>query len=169
MPAKQKRTSTSSLPPPAIASDRLLFYAILDKSVGYTSGHGLQYVDGEDIGKVPFLAICQSRVPSEVLLNFCEKGWNSVAVSVHDSPENAKRRAERIYPGSSSCWMEARVSDAEVERYLDKMYKDFRCSFCGKRGDLVGQMFAGNSDAQICNECVEEFHAGLGNGSTQSD
>ena len=71
MPANRKRTA-ASLPPPAIASDRVLYYAILDKSVGYTSGHGLQYVDGNDIGKVPFLAICRSRVPNEVLLNFCE-------------------------------------------------------------------------------------------------
>lgn len=168
MPAKRKR-SAASLPPPAIASDRILYYAILDKSVGYTSGHGLQYVDGNDIERVPFLAICQSRVPSEVLLNFCEKGWNSIAVSVHDSPANAKRRAERIYPGSSACWVETKFSDEDVERYLDKMYKNFRCSFCGKRGDLVAQMFAGNSNAQICDECVAEFHAGLGNSTAPSD
>lgn len=168
MPAKRKRTS-ASLPPPAIASDRILFYAILDKSVGYTRGHGLQFVDGQDVGKVPFLAICQSRVPSEVLLNFCEKGWNSVAVSVHDSPANAQRRAERIYPGCSACWVETKFSDEDVERYLDKMYKDFRCSFCGKRGDLVAQMFAGNGDAQICDECVAEFHAGLGTATAPSD
>jgi hypothetical protein len=168
LPDKRKRPP-SSAPPPAIASGRLLHYAILSKSVGYTLGHGLQFVDGQDIGKVPFLAISESRGPSEVLLNFCEKDWTPIAVSVHDSPANAKRRAERIYPGSSNCWVEAKVSEAEVERYLDKMYKNFRCSFCGKRGDLVSQMFAGNDDAQICNECVEEFHAGLGNAQLQTD
>jgi hypothetical protein len=169
LPGKRKQASASALPPPAIASDRLLFYAILDKLVGFTSGHGLQFVDGEDIGKVPFLAICQARSPAEVLLHFCEKGWNSIAVSVHDSAANAKRRAEKIYPGSEACWMEAKVSDVEVENYLDRVYKDFRCSFCGKRGDLVAQMFAGNDDAQICNECVDEFHSGLGTNYTPSD
>ena len=65
--------------------------------------------------------------------------------------------------------MEAKVSDEDVECYLDKMYKDFRCSFCGKRGDLVAQMFAGNGNAQICDECVAEFHAGLGNSTAPSD
>jgi hypothetical protein len=168
VPAKRKRSS-ASLPPPAIASNRLLCYAILDKSVGFTRGHGLQFVDGEDIGKVPLLAICESRVPSEVLLNFCEQGWNSIAVSVHDSAANAKRRAERIYPGTAGRWVEARVSDAEVERHLDRVYKDFRCSFCGRRGDLVGQMFAGNGKAQICDQCVADFHTGLASLSPQTD
>jgi ClpX C4-type zinc finger len=166
--AKRKRTSIS-LPPPAIASGRLIHYAILDQSVGYTNGHGLQFVDGEDIGRVPCLAICVSRAPSEVLLSFCDKSWNSVAVSVHDSAANAKRRAEKIYPGSAAKWAEAKVSEAEVQRYLDKMYKDFRCSFCGKRGDLVGQMFASNGTAQICDECVAEFNAGLSNFPSQTD
>jgi hypothetical protein len=164
-----KKSKHFPSPPPVIASDRLLHYAILDNSVGYTAGHGLLFVDGEEIGKVPCLAICQSRNKSEVVLYFCEKDWNSIAVSVHDSVANAKRRAERIYPRSSALWKEAHISEQEVARHLDNLYKDFRCSFCGKRGDLVGQMFAGNGTAQICDECVAEFHAGLGNLPPQTD
>ncbi len=158
-----KKPKSPAPPPPAIASDRLLHYAILDGSVGFSSGHGLLFVDGEELGRVPLLAICQARNRSEVVLYFCEKGWNSIAVSVHDSVGSAKRKAERIYPGSSARWTEADVSEAEVSRYLDKLYKDFRCSFCGKRGDQAGQMFAGHGAAQICDECVAEFHAGLAN------
>jgi len=163
------KKSNPSSPPPAIASDRLLHYAILDKSVGFSAGHGLLFVDGEELGRVPYLAICQARNPSEVVLYFCEKGWNSVAVSVHDSVASAKRKAERIYPGSTTRWKEAHISEEAVARYLDNFYKDFRCSFCGKRGDQVGQMFEGNGEAQICDECVNEFYSGLGNTAPQSD
>jgi len=157
-----KTAKHSSLPPPAIASDRLLHYAVLDSSVGFNAGHGLLFVDGEEIEKVPCLAICQARNKPEVVLYYCESDWNSIAASVHDSVPGAKHRAERIYPHSSARWVETNTSEEEAEKYLDEFYKDFRCSFCGKRGDLVGQMFGGNGAAQICDECVAEFHAGLG-------
>jgi len=160
---------SSPKPPPAIGSDRLLHYAILDASVGYRSGHGLLFVEGKEIGKVPCLAICQSRNSNDVVLYYCEADWNSLAVSVHDSVTGAKRRAERIYPGSSARWVEVNVSEEEVALYLDDLYKDFRCSFCGKRGDLAGQMFGGNDTAQICDECVMEFYAGLGNPAPQKE
>lgn len=83
-------------------------------------------------------------------------------------PTPSAARSESI-PGSSECWEESNVSEEEVSQHLERVYKDFRCSFCGKRGDLVGQMFAGNGDVQICDECVAEFNAGLANPPTQSD
>jgi hypothetical protein len=51
-------------PPPKITLNggALLSYAVLDESVGYTVGHGLFFVDGKEIGKVPRLAICSDRV-----------------------------------------------------------------------------------------------------------
>jgi hypothetical protein len=152
-------------PPPAIGSDRLLHYAILDDSVSVASNHGLLFVDGQEIGKVPCLAICQSKHSSDVVLYYCERDWNSLAVSVHDSVANAKRRAEHIYPRSFQRWVEANISEQDAANYLDELYKDFRCSFCGKRGDLANQMFgAGNNGSvQICDECVSEFHTALGN------
>jgi hypothetical protein len=158
-----------SPPPPAIGSDRLLHYAILDASVRCESGHGLLYVDGQEIGKIPCLAICRSRNSSDVVLYYCESDWNSIAVSVHDSVPSAKRRADRIYPGSSTFWREANFSEEDAARYLDDLYKDFRCSFCSKRGDLAAQMFAGNGTAQICDECVAEFHSALSNSPPQTD
>jgi hypothetical protein len=156
-------------PPPAIGSDRVLHYAILDKSIACKKGHGLLFVDGQEIGKVPGLAICRSRNSSDVVLYYCDSNWNSVAVSVHDSSANAKRRANIIYPGSAARWVEAHVSEEQVNRYLDELYKDFRCSFCGKRGDLAEQMFTGSGSAQICNDCVEEFHAGMSSPSSHTD
>jgi ClpX C4-type zinc finger protein len=156
-------------PPPTIGADRVLHYAILGASAGYKSGHGLLFVDGEEIGKVPCLAICKSSGSPDVVLYYCEKDWNSLAVSAHDSAEGAKERAERIYPGSAALWVEAAFTEEDAERYLDDVYRDFRCSFCGKRGDLVGQMFAGNGTAQICDECVAEFHAGMSNAPPQTE
>jgi ClpX C4-type zinc finger len=165
VPGESKRPTP---PPPAIGSDRVLHYALLDKSVSCKKGHGLLFADGEEIAKVPGLAICQSRNSSDVVMYYCDADWNSVAVSVHDSPANAKRRAEIIYPGSAARWTEARTSEEQVNRYLDEMYKDFRCSFCGKRGDLVGHMFSGSGSAQICDQCVEEFHSGISGPSSHS-
>jgi hypothetical protein len=169
----RKSDPSSSLPPPpAIGSDRLLHYASLDDSVSVMPNHGLLFVDGQEIGKVPCLAICQSKHSSDVVLYYCERDWNSLAVSVHDSVANAKRRAERIYPRSFQRWVEANISEEDAANYLDELYKDFRCSFCGKRGDLANQMFGGdnNSSVQICDECVAEFHTALSNNpSGQSD
>jgi hypothetical protein len=46
---------TSAKPPRTITlnDSGLLCYAPLDESVGYTVGHGLFFVDGKEIGKVP--------------------------------------------------------------------------------------------------------------------
>jgi ATP adenylyltransferase len=97
---------TPSPPPRIITLDdsRMLEYALLNESVGFNSGHGLMFVDGKEIGRVPLLAICQSNNDAEFTLYYCDIDWNPIGVAPHRTVEDAKRKAESIYPGSNACW-----------------------------------------------------------------
>jgi hypothetical protein len=159
MPNHEEQSSTS--PPPVIDCLRVLHYAILDSSVGFLSGHGLFFVGRKEIDRVPCLAICQERDSPQVLLVYCERDWTSLGAASYESVADAKKRAERIYPGSLACWTEARVSEEEAERYLDELFADKRCSFCNNRADVVTQMFSGYGSSLICDKCIEEFHTRL--------
>ena len=58
-------------PPPVLSMARVLAYAIVDESIGFSGSQRL-YVDGELLGKVPRLALCQplSRNPTTDVLVF---------------------------------------------------------------------------------------------------
>ena len=60
----------SSTPPPVICvNDRVLLqYALLDDSVGFRQVHGLLFIEGKEIGRVPCLAICQDKDSEQVTL-----------------------------------------------------------------------------------------------------
>jgi hypothetical protein len=79
----------------------------------------------------------------------------------YDSVADAKKRADRMYPGSIGCWTEAHVTEEEANRYLDELFKGERCSFCNKRPDEVNQMFSGDGSTLICDKCVDEFNRKL--------
>ena len=106
-------------PPPIIClnDNILLHYAVLGDSVGYNTGHGLFFVGGKEIGRVPCLAICEDKDSRQVTLYYCNGDWSPIGIAVYDSVEAAKKRAERIYPGSSACWVEARFSEDDVTRF----------------------------------------------------
>jgi len=148
-----------SKPPPVLDCARVLEYAILNDSLSF-SGKTLLFVDGKELGRVPCLAICQNLNETEVLLFHCGSDWTVLGVGGYDSVSAAKNRAERIYPGVSSCWVQAHVSENEASKYLDEMWGDQRCSFCGKRPDEVGQIF-GRGSAYVCSNCISEFHEDL--------
>jgi len=80
---------------------------MLDETVGYTVGHGLFFVDGKEIGRVPCLVICQDKDSRLFTLYYCDSDWNLLGVATnYQSVDAAKHRAERIYPGSSERWVE---------------------------------------------------------------
>jgi len=87
----------------------------------------------------------------------CDGEWTVLGCSAHSSVEDAKARAERSYLGISACWVDANVSKEAAEAYLDELFGDDRCSFCGRRADLVEQMFS-NDEVHICSGCVDEYH-----------
>ena len=97
-------------PPPIITlnDSALLCYAVLDESVGYKVNHGLFFVDGKEIGKVPRLAICRDKDSGLFTLYYCDDNWSFLGVAAdYQSVEAAKNRAERIYPGSSTRWLDS--------------------------------------------------------------
>ena len=72
-------TTTSDTPPPVLHGARVLAYAVVDSSVQYTERQAL-YVDGELLGAVPRLAICQNIGVEDVMVLHCDGEWNVVAV-----------------------------------------------------------------------------------------
>ena len=151
-------------PPPVITgNDRvLLHYAILTDSVGFTSGHSLMYVGDKEIGRVPYLAICEDKDSLQFVLYFCNRDWGPIGVASYDSVETAKRRAERIYPGSANCWVGAHFSEADAKGYIEKRLSYMRCSFCGKTPDENQSVtFTGSGAARICSDCVRKLHSDL--------
>jgi hypothetical protein len=98
-------------PPRKITADdgAVICYAVLDESVGYVAGHGLFFVDGKEIAKVPCLAICRNK-SMLFSLYYCDSHWNPIGVATnYKSVDAAKHRAERIYPGLSKQWVESRI------------------------------------------------------------
>lgn len=112
-----------STPRPLICvNDRvLLHYAVLTDEVGFNAGHGLLFVGSKEIGPVPCLAICQDKESAKFTLYYCDTDWSPIGIGAsYESVEAAKRRAERIYPGSSSCWAEAHFIEEDATRYLEE-------------------------------------------------
>ncbi len=98
-----------NIPPQTITLDdaALICYAVLDDRVGYTVGHGLFFVDGKEIGRVPCLAICLDKESGLFTLYYCDEDWSLLGVATnYRTVDAAKNRAERIYPGSSTRWID---------------------------------------------------------------
>jgi hypothetical protein len=108
-------------PSPVISdNDRvLLCYAWLDDSVGYAEGHGLFFVGGKEIGRVPCLAVCEDKHSGKPTLYYCDENWKVLGVAAnYESVEAAKRRAELIYPGVTKRWVSSDFTDADTQRYF---------------------------------------------------
>lgn len=150
-------------PPPVVASSRVLEYAVLDDSVRY-SGSSSLFVDGKELGPVPRLAICQDEPGAGVLLMHCDDEWEMLGVAAYASVADAKKKAERIYPGVSKLWIDRKVTEEEAAIYLQREFEDeleiAKCSFCGRTAFDVERL-VGQGDARICNICIKEFHGRL--------
>ncbi len=143
---------TSIPPPPTLDCARVLEYVVLNDSVGF-SGRTLLFVDGIELGRVPCLAICDDKRIPGVLLFHCDEEWTVLGCAGYTTLTEARDRAERIYPGLSSLWVDAKVSAEQSERYLNEQFGDQRCSVCGKRADQVNQLDQ-RGEVLICNLCI---------------
>ena len=142
-------------PPPVLASARVLQYAILDGSVGF-SGKSRVFIESRELGRVPRLVIAEGLETGDVVLLYCDDDWSVLAAAGMRSPAHARGRAERTYPGVSRLWVDAGVSKAQALAYAEEESRDFKCSFCGRRPDQVRNLLA-QGEARICNLCVAEF------------
>lgn len=154
-----------SAPPPIICvNDRIVLeYAILDDSVGYNPDHRRLFIGDKPMWRLPCLAISQDKNSPQVMLYCCESDWSPIGIAGCNSIANAKRLAEKMYPGVSACWVAAAFTEEDRERFLEETNSDLRCSFCGKRDDerLFSETFVGKGEARICGNCVQEFYDDL--------
>ena len=143
-------------PPPALDQCRVLQYAILDASATY-SGHSDLYVGDKEVGPVPRLAICQEGKGDEVLLLHCDDSWESLGATAYSTIEEARAKAERIYPGVSKLWIDANVSEEQAAAYLDEYWSSHRCSFCGRDPRQFEKVIEKNN-VRICGSCVKDAY-----------
>jgi hypothetical protein len=149
-------------PPPVLGNARVLEYAILDESVKY-SGHSTLFVGKPDqglkeLGPVPCLAIAQELKTGEIMLLHCDEKWEVLGLGGnYDSVSQVKAKAERAYHGVSARWIETKISEAEALKYLEELWADERCNFCGKIPTDFNMMIK-RDNVRICDSCIEEFH-----------
>jgi|SRR5450830_449212 len=95
----------SDVPSAILDSAKVLAFAIVDESVTYIN-HKTLYVDGELLGVVPKLAICQNEGEIELMVFHCDNDWNVLGVTAeHWSIGEAIEYTERAYKGLSEKWV----------------------------------------------------------------
>lgn len=152
---KARKSSTKSpAPPPALAGTRLIAYAVLDKSIPY-AGRGSIFVGGKVLRRVPRLALTRSG--GETFVVYCSQAWKVLTMFGYPSVSEAKRSAERHYPGVSRRWRPVHVTQQQVDRYLRALWNGLECSFCDRRPDQFEKMVARGRRVRICDICVREI------------
>jgi hypothetical protein len=129
------------VPPLILHTSRVLWHATLRKPATY-SGHSYLFVNGEEVGPVPRLAICENLARREagVLVMHCGPRWSVLGVSGYESVLVARTRISRIYPGVEKLWIRATASKRQAMTYLNEVvWQGKRCVFCGRRPYEVEQ------------------------------
>lgn len=141
-------------PPPTIAFYRVLEYAILDEPICYSRNSDL-FSGEKEMGPVPCLAICLVGSGPEVLLFYCNRDWTVRGLSERESLSAAKGFAEGIYPGVSSVWIDAHITEEEAAKHLEEM-GTCQCTFCKRtpRDFQSNPRFIQKDDTWICESCV---------------
>ena len=141
-------------PPPVLLSCRVLEFAVLPKSTTFAGADLVNWLEEKPPGAVPCLAVVEDLRDGQVILVICDRAWSIRAFSPHESVGRAKRRAERIYPGSRSHWKHRHVTVATAKEHLASSWKGYECSFCGKTPDELEGGFVQGNNARICSPCA---------------
>jgi hypothetical protein len=151
-------------PPAVLTCCHVVSYAILDGTVGFIGRTGL-YVGRpgrmKEVLRVPCLAIGKplgSKAGDQPLLMYCDREWGVIGVSSHDSVKDAKRRAERSFPGLAHKWKSSGYRRAQAMTYLRRLFREEECSFCGRLPTDVESMIGHSGRARICDICIRECY-----------
>jgi hypothetical protein len=121
------------------------------------SGHSWLFRDGKEVGPVPRLAICRSD-DNKLSLFHCDSRWRSLGVAGgYSDVREAKRRAERIYPGISRAWVRTGYTKRHTREYLERTGGNLKCFVCRKKWYQVAQIVSTKRLA-ICDECIRELN-----------
>jgi hypothetical protein len=146
-------------PPPVLAGLYVVTYATADADVIFEQRQTLN-VDGQWLGRMPFLAICQDFNSGEYLIQHCTEDWEPMGVAGgYASMDEAKARIERSYHGISNKWILANTSIEEARAINEAELLARACSFCG-RTPLQYTTIIGDA-VRICGHCVDEFYAAI--------
>jgi hypothetical protein len=117
-------------PPPILAGTYVVSYAYADESVNFVQRNTLS-VDGEWLGRVPCLAICQDFESSEYLVLHCDEAWELLGIAGgHPTVDAARHAIERSYNGILSKWIDSTITrDDALAQHRADLAAD-SCSFC---------------------------------------
>jgi hypothetical protein len=89
--------------PSTIGGATVVCYTPIDSRHRHT-GNTKQIVGGVVLGPASGLAICQFSGDSAFYLFGCDREWNSLSDTWHETLEDAKEQAEFEYEGTNSTW-----------------------------------------------------------------
>jgi hypothetical protein len=94
----------------SIDGARVICFTPIDRRHRFT-GACRQVVEGELMGPMAGLAICQYRGDDGFYLFGCDAQWNTVTDTWHATLEEAKDQAEFEYEGTGSTWIAVAPDD----------------------------------------------------------
>ncbi len=153
--------------PTILAYTYVVAYAHVDDSVQFEQRHTL-IVDGQSLGRVPCLAVCEELATGEFMIQHCTEDWEPLGVAAgYKSAREAMDSAARSYHGIESKWIANRASRTEGLAAYQEQVKTESCSFCGRTIFEVTTMVG---DApRICNHCIDTFHEALHGGQQEQE
>lgn len=145
-------------PPVVLHGCRVEQFALRDRSIRF-AGHGLLFSAGKEVGAVPRLALARDR-SGEVMLFHCDYRWRVVGASGGwRTVREAKKRAERFYPGISKAWVRTRYTKAQASRHLSRTGGNTKCSLCGKFWFDVQKMVVFKKVRfTLCDVCIRDLY-----------
>lgn len=149
-------------PPPVLAGLHVVAYAAADDAVVFEQRRTLN-VDGEWLGRVPRLAICQNFDSLEYAVQHCTEDWDLLGIGAgYTSVDEAKAAMERSYHGIRTKWVMAETSFDVARDLYEAELRATACSFCG-RTRLEVQTMIGDA-VRICGQCVDDFYVAIHSG-----
>jgi hypothetical protein len=96
-----------SRPPEVLDSAEVLEFAHTDASVPLEPSGPYIVADGKRLGYVPCLVIARNQYEAhDILLFFCDAEWHVLAAAGFTTVAEAKRQAQKHYPGISKRWQQ---------------------------------------------------------------
>src|SRR5262245_6459275 len=109
-------------PPPFMEGFRITHYVVRDRTIKFR-GPTNHFVNGNELGSVPRLAIGENRSGKFALFH-CGRTWNvRGSAAFFDRLSDVKRSAERVYPGISKRWVRTGISWRQADAYRKRIWK----------------------------------------------
>jgi len=125
-------------PPLILDCAVVLAYALHGEAARYT-GRGATYHAGRLVGPdIKRSAISRNLgAPYDYLFFYCGDDWSVEAAVGHDTLEEARAYAARMYAGIEDVMVQVSPSQADIETALDAYWEGKRCSRCYEGGPTM--------------------------------